>query len=262
MNSPQLPRLLPLLAAAVFAVSAPAVILLDDDFDAYADGDLAGQGSWTLNSGANAGNGSITVDGGSVLLVPDSSGTAAGNTNVYHTWTPAVAVTDTFFYGVDVTVLGVTVSGDRPTFVATGSGTASNRAQTNFRGWSVNPGPVTQFDLANNGAPNINFDSVVTPTITYRLVVERNASNTIYFFAQSPLDPLTPYYTGGASTGGTINSFSIVIGDIASAGTQLRLDNVVVATTFNEAAMIPEPASLAALAGLAALAAAGRRRRG
>lgn len=212
----------PLLVASLLTSIASlgqGAVLFEDNFDTYADGSLAGQGGWTLLSGNGDG---VSVSAGQVSIAGDSTLDVINS--------PSWDATTDVYLGLDLTVHSVTTSGSRDDFLTLGG----NRLRSSIRDWG------TDFDLINNGAQNLPVD-----TTTYRLIGHYVAGTSeIWWLSTSPDESIT-YWSGNAG-GGARSALDFR----ANGNYNLTIDNLIVATTWAEAAAIPEPALSVLMAGL------------
>jgi trimeric autotransporter adhesin len=238
-----------------------------DDFNSYANGNLAGttadglgQGTWR-ETGATATN-PVQVNNGAVAL-------GTSGQDIYSPLTSPITLTDgsSFYIGLTIDVSAAQATGDyflhwTPTvgntsifqerlFVKSSGagfvlGYATTSGGTTAYGSSVlNFGSSYQLVLAYNdvsGALNDTFSLYVNPT---DLTTEAN--NTAY---------LNSGYVGTGSEQTTVAGINFRQGTAANAPT-LTADNLVVGTTFADVTTVPEPSAVAlgilgALAGLVA----------
>lgn len=225
-----------LLASCLIAQAgslAFGAIIFQDNFDAYTDGLLAGQGGWTAVAGTGEG---VTVAGGKLLL--------AGDTTLDTLQSPAWSGAGDLYFGIDLKVSSAATAGGRPLVARFGT----NRLQMTIRDWNSG----TEFDLVNNAAPNLPVDG----TTVYRAVGHYVSGISETWWVATVPQEGTTYYS--AAAGGGNQSFL----QFHAAGLfNASVDNLVVSTTWAEAALVPEPAAWTALLGLSGLGLAAWRRR-
>lgn len=243
-----------LLAATIAMVgmvgTTGAAIIVQDDFS-YVDGTLAGNGAaasgWN-EAWANSFGNDISVSGGVVV----STYSVNGHRVDRQLDATAAAFTDggaeddgtTVFIGIDWQ-FGNVYSG----LELTNGGT-----DFNVQLGTVYGGPELTATNVAGGADSLTF---ATTASVKRYVIQID-------FDDTNGDSYT-LYEDGVSLGSRSNvgdlSFDTVgFGNFITGGTLVHGDNLVIATTFNEAALIPEPGSLALL-GLGGLVTLLRRRR-
>jgi len=242
----------------VATMGVRAAALFADNFNGYANGDLAGQGPWVQNGAsaltpAQVLNGRVTlgssgqdlnaplsspfslVDGTSFFIGATINLSAANATGDYFLhWSPAASST-IFISRVEARSSG---TGFQLGYVET-SGTG---ASLTWGTQVLNFGQDYRMVLAYNvvaGAVDDTANLYVDPTDN---LVEGN--NTAY------LSDTWNSVTAETTTMGAIN---LRQGTLANAPT-LSIDNLGVATTFAEVAAVPEPSSVSLLGGFGLLA--------
>lgn len=233
--------------------SAPAVLLVNETFT-YPDGNLVGQGGWTAHSGA--GNKPIQVSSGAISLDQSS-----GSGEDVNTPFAAIGAGDVIYAGFDLTLAsGQTVDPD-----ANGLYFAHFKdAAFGFRArvFATAPTGAGDFGIALDGdgsTPSATWGMDLSFDTTYRAVVsyDFDTGNTkLWLNAASEGDTSISDNAGTAST--AVESFAFRQSNDYT-GSQ-TIDNLRVATTFSEAALVPEPSSTALL-GLGGLALLIRRKR-
>jgi PEP-CTERM motif-containing protein len=237
--------------------SALASVAFSDDFNSYANGNLAGtttdatgQGTWK-ETGATATN-PIQVNNGAVSI-------GTSGQDIYSALTTPITMTDgsSFYIGVTVNVSAAQATGDYFLHWSTPAGTTSTFQERLFAkssgagfvfGYATTAGGTTaygssvlnfgtsyQLVLAYNdvtGTLNDTFSLYLNPTDT-----TTEANNTAY---------LTSGYVGTGAEQTTVSAINFRQGTAANAPT-LTADNLVVGTTFSDAAVfpVPEPSAVA-----------------
>lgn len=221
-----LPNAIPTLGLCLgLLLPVEASILLQDNFDSHSNGNLGGQGGWVF-TGTNASD--FSVNSGKLLI----SGSTGDGVIQSSAWTSA----NDAYYGFDITFTTIATAGGRPTF----SRFNTNRAQVGARDWATG----TEFDLVNNAAAQIPFNA----STTYRMVVRNNNGVDFDTWIKTSFvagDEATPYYATTTGGGGVtyLQFLAPATGTFAA-----TVDNLIVATTWMEAAAIPEPGTFALIA--------------
>jgi hypothetical protein len=247
--------------------SALATVNFSDDFNSYVNGNLAGttmdatgQGTWK-QTGATATN-PIQINNGAVAI-------GTSGQDIYSALTTPITLTDgnSFYIGLTANVSAAQATGDYFLHWSTPAGTTSTFQERLFvkssgsgfvLGYATTAGGTTaygttvlnfntsyQLVLAYNdvaGPLNDTFSLYLNPTDT-----SVEANNTAY---------LTSGYVGTGAEQTTISAINFRQGTAANAPT-LTADNLVVGTTFADAAVfpVPEPSTvvLGVLGGMAGL---------
>lgn len=262
---------LPLLSgilAVTLASSASAAILVSEDFT-HPDGDLVGNtptpgpgAAWAAHSGA--GSNSVQVTSGAAVLQQ-----AGGGREDVSTSFAARSATATTYARFDFSLpSGQTVDPDDFGLYFThlkGSGTSGFRARVGvvspaaggdfILGFNASGSRLSIAEGASHWPTELSFDT------TYTVVTSYNAATGEAMLWLDPVNELSaslPNSAGGA-TGTEVEAFALRQSNDYT-GSQI-VDNVVVATSFDQALTgIPEPSSLALLVGFAFWGAASRRR--
>jgi PEP-CTERM motif len=236
-------------AALLFSVpAANAALFYNEEFD-YSDGALTtvSGGLWTAHSGA--GSTPVMVSSETISLVHGSG----SREDVSRTTGSVMGAGDKWYAAFDVSVTG----GSDTTYFAhfiEGSTIFESRVFVTAPAGGGN----YAIGLSNTGTVTSTWASDFTFGDTHRIVVSYDYDTHV---SNLWVDPVNE-----ASTSITVNNgFTDEIAGFAfrqSAGTSVQvIDNLAVATSFNEAlAGVPEPATLSLL-GLAGLALAGVARR-
>jgi hypothetical protein len=262
--------------AAVFAwsdasSSAVAALLYAEAFD-YADGNLVngtnGPNSpnppfWAAHSGTgtfvqvSGGTISTTAGGGSRQDVNLAAGAMLGQGQ-------------TWYAGFDLTVTGdFTLTGATEEYFAHFlQGTSSFTGRV-YIAAGQSTGDYALGIVGGSNTPSVKFPVEFNLGDTHRVVVAYtldpdNNAGTQDSFARLWVDPVneaSPFVTKVANFSNAIEAFAFRQGSTVGAGTQV-IDNLQLATTFDEASIIvPEPGTIALLA-LTAFGLVGSRRRG
>lgn len=251
-----------------------------DNFNSYANGNLAGltadalgQGTWR-QTGASAVT-PVQVNSGTVVL-------GTSGQDVYSPLAQAIAITSgsSFYIAANIDITAAQATGDYFLHWSTPVGTTSTFVSRLF---ARSSGAGFQFGylVTSGGAPVIAYGTTVLSfNIDYRVVVAYNSVagtlNDTFSVYVNPTDTAvegnnTAYVTGayGGSTSPestSVDAINLRQGTAANAPSVI-VDNLVVATTFTEGAtgigvLVPEPSTiaLASLGGLVALMAIRRRR--
>lgn len=219
-----------------------AAVLMSDNFDSYNNGNLVGQGGWAAHSGT--GNAPVQVVNGTVKLITQSASAEDVNKSLGTT----MAAGDIWYSGFDVIVGSASTGKDY--FAHFIQGTSNFAARV---GVSIGSGGkfafgllgVTQYPEQLTGF-HYNLEQV------YRVVSSYEYSSGLCTLWVDGTQVLTQnWFANNANTAYALRQGS-------SGALRLTVDNLVVATTFAEAA-IPEPATMALL-GLGGLLAVVRRK--
>jgi hypothetical protein len=241
-------RLLPSIAILATAVaSANAAVLYDSSLSTpeLSAGNLVGQDGWVAHSGANSVP--IQVGATGTTLVHGSGSREDANVPI----TP-ISAGKTYFFGLDVVVSGNSTNVYFAHFKDAGTGTdfTTRTFVTPFVGSDFT------FGLSAAGsAPDVTWGTGLSFGTTYRVVGSYTEGTNL---TKLWVNPTTEASTSISFTDPAANPVAAFALRQSSGGTQV-VSNLIVADTFNEAAAIPEPASLGLL-GLVGLA-MGRRRR-
>ncbi len=231
-----------LLMVVMLASPGFALVLMSDNFDSYTSGNLVGQGGWAAHSGA--GNVPVQVVNGTVKLITQSASAEDVNKSVGAT----MGAGDVWYAGLDVIVGSSSLGKDY--FAHFLQGTSNFAARV-----GVDIGSGGKFAFGLLGVPA--YSEALTAFVydveqTYRVVTSYNFTTGLCTMWVNGTEVLTQnWYTGNANTAYAFRQGS-------SGSLRLTVDNLVVATSYAEAA-VPEPATMALL-GLGGLLAVVRRK--
>ncbi|MEJ5260553.1 MAG: PEP-CTERM sorting domain-containing protein [Anaerohalosphaeraceae bacterium] len=203
---------------------------MSDNFNSYNNGNLVGQGGWSAHSGA--GNAPVQVVNGTVKLITQSASAEDVNKSVGTT----MGAGDIWYAGFDVIVGSASTGKDY--FAHFLQGTSNFAARV---GVSIGTGGKFAFGLLGTTTyPEVltGFDYNVEQV--YRVVSSYDYSSGLCTLWIDGTQVLTQnWFTNNANTAYAFRQ---------GTGGSLRLtvDNLVVATTYAEAA-VPEPATMALL---------------
>lgn len=252
-------KLLTLVALVAFTFQQlSGAIHFFDDFNSYEDGNLAGvtqdavgQGPWRQTG--TVATAPIQVNNGKVLL-------GTSGQDVYAPLNSPISLTEgaTFYIGLTLDVTSAQATGD---YFIHFTPTAGNTSIFNERLFVRSAGDGFAFGYNGSSGGSVNYSSTELSFDTpYRLVlaytVVSGALNDTFALYVNPADEAvesnnTPYMTSGYQGTGaessTVAAINLRQGTAANAPA-LSVDNLVVSTTFAEAAPIPEPSALALLA--------------
>jgi len=252
-------HILILSAASVLLSSANATVLFTEDFEDYALGSqINGQGGWTADSSYTIETSSFT---GTKAVESDN---ATANATLFNSFTAQAAGT-TLYFGVDV---DYRVGSANTYFMnLSDDGDLANSAGANFgaSGGVPTVGARNFFQAASS-----NDDGNPPARVEYgdpaRIVITLSSSgangvgvyDTTTIWSSSTNSIISSYtHTTGVDV---LDTFIGSRGGDTS-GNSFVMDNIVIATTFSEAATIPEPSTFALLAGFCGLASIALRRR-
>lgn len=234
--------------AAAFAHDSRAALIIGDDFDAYADGRLStvSGGVWTSSSTTLVASASGVADSGTKYV---ELGTSASEISASRTFS-AIPATGTYWvqFSVQANFTNTDLSSTRPQ-IRFGDG-ASNIVTILFRD-DLDVFRVSYVSTAGGSATNVDTTIKYTDnewhTFTYGIDLT-NKTASIYLDGQAVVSFSFSSYN-------SLNRFDIrsLIPTTATAGSSLRIDSIGFYDT-NPLATIPEPAAIAFLAGLSALA--------
>jgi PEP-CTERM motif len=228
-----------------------ANILFSDNFNSYSSGNLVGQGGWAAHSAA--GLIPVQVSGGAISLVQGSG----SREDVNHDLGATMGAGDTWYYAFNVSVSGFS---NIVYFASFLQGTANYEGRL-----FVGPSTGSDFTFGLSGTSSSMVSSWGTPLTygtPYRVVVS-------YAFDTQAVslwvNPVNQASTSISDTGSFQDAVTAISFRQASASNTEVIDNLVVATTFQEAltgVSVPEPSTLALglLGGLAGLVALRRKR--
>jgi hypothetical protein len=258
-----------LAALGAYSRSANAATYLMEDFSTYADGNLVGQNDWTQLGGTATAP--IQVSGGQVVIPAavgdnqdayhnNSAGSIAapgvGTTSIYVGLKMSVQTAPTVGFPPNPSYFAALYTGDNA------SGFANERLFASASGSGyVLSGKVT----GQAGAPFATGTTVLDFDTVYNIIVRANmvagaGNDTLQVYVnptQGDVNLETPYLTAVIGTGSDPTGIgSLVLSQFGNASTLaagVTINSIVMADSFAEAAMVPEPSSLL-LAGVAGLA--------
>lgn len=227
-----------------FAVSASASIVLFEQFD-YVDGPLLGTGGWVSSSGTAS---TLLVASGQAVLKEDGSAPEDLNKSFPNS-------AGDMYFGADFTVddLGTPYVGTDNEYFIHFKDTGFNFSARVDIVAAAGGGDFSVGLGTDESTADVTWATDLTYATTYRLVVKYDQVinqaemwiNPVSAASTSALGEDRPFAGDVVSAIGIRESFS-------SAGETVRVDNIVVGTTFGDV-LVPEPASLA-LMGLGGLA--------
>ena len=254
--------------SAALLQHAKATVILSDDFNSYANGNLVGQGTWA-QTGATATT-PVQVNGGAVTI---------GNTgqDVYDPFSSAVTLGDgqSLYFGLAINVSAAQATGDYFMHFTPDAGNSSLFYDRLFIK-STTGGYLLGLEGTAGGGATVTYGTTVLSLNTsYNIVLAYNyfsatPSNSVDSVYVNPTDSTvgnnTAYLTAawGSANMDTnrIAAVNFRQGSALNAPT-LTVDNLIIATTFSDiVAPVPEPSTiaLAALGGGACLLAYRRKR--
>ena len=233
--------------------TARAAVVLSDNFDTYTDGDLVGQGGWTI-TGTSVVN-PIQVSGGA----DNVASLVATGQDAYKAFTAPVTKNDgeSLATSMTVNVSAASAAGDYFTHLSSPAGTTNNFYQRLFARSSDTGFQLGLVDTSGTGSV-ITYGTAVLPFATDHDVdvtwnfVPGGTNNDTFTVTVNGTPYLTHTWTSTAiSEPTTIEAFNFRQGGSTS-GPTLTVDDVVVDA-------VPEPAAVA-LIGLASVGLLRRRR--
>jgi PEP-CTERM motif len=264
--------LLPGVILAAFPLGSQATVSFYDDFNSYANGNLAGtaqdalgQGTWRQTSTANATP--VQVNNGTVVL-------GTSGQDVYAPLTSPISITDgsTFYIGATVDLTAAQATGDYFLHFTPTVGNSSIFPERLYAK-SSGAGFVFGYDGASGGTVNYS-STVLNLNTSYRIVLAytgvNGTLNDTFALYVNPTDTsvegnnsayLTSGYVGTGAESTTVAAINLRQGSAANAPSVI-LDNLTVATLFSDAAPVPEPSTIAffVMGGFASLVALRRKR--
>lgn len=247
------------------AVSANAARIFTETFDSYgaSDGDALNTlgTNWTANSAYTL-TSNVNTEGLALF-----SGT--GGSNAAISYNLGTTLTDTFYVGVD---FDYGINGAGGNFFLFGLSNGADDANTAAAVFGSNGTPtVTARAFGDSGysaGSTLNYGDEAGITGSVRLVMEvsKSGANGANYdtITITDITGTTTYSTVTGDIGvSELDTVYARLGGVAGNGQSARmlLDNLSVATTFADAASIPEPSAFAMLAGLCGLASVAIRRR-
>ena len=264
--------LLPGVILTSFPLGSQATVYFYDDFNSYANGNLAGttqngvgQGTWAQTS--TSATTPVQVNNGTVVL-------GTSGQDVYAPLTSPISITDgsTFYIGATVDLTDAQSTGDYFLHWTPIVGSSTIFTERLFAK-SSGAGFVFGYDASSGGTVNYS-STVLNFNTSYRVVLAytgvNGTLNDTFALYVDPIDTsvegnntayLTSGYVGTGAESTTVAGINLRQGTAANAPSVI-LDNLTVATLFNEAAPVPEPSSVAlfVMGGFAGLVALRRKR--
>jgi hypothetical protein len=260
--------LLPGVILTSFPLGSQATVYFYDDFNSYANGNLAGttqngvgQGTWAQTS--TSATTPVQVNNGTVVL-------GTSGQDAYAPLTSPISITDgsTFYIGATVDLTAAQATGDYFLHFTPTVGNSSIFPERLYAK-SSGAGFVFGYDGASGGTVNYS-STVLNLNTSYRIVLAytgvNGTLNDTFALYVDPTDTsvegnnsayLTSGYVGTGAESTTVAAINLRQGSATSAPSVI-LDNLAVATLFSDAAPVPEPSSVAffvmgGFAGLVAL---------
>lgn len=246
------PTLLAISVLALLSNHSHAAQILSETFT-YADGNLVGNSTWAAHSGAAATP--IQVGTGAITLA--LGGGSREDVNILPSSGLPLAAGGTLYSSFDVTVTGAAAVSSATYFAhffpTTGSFVYESRVFV-----TSSSGSDFTFALGSSSTPSQTWATGLTFGETYTVV-------TSYDFDTGAskiwVDPTSELSTSLSLTGSIGNGLEGYALRQAAGSSSLKIDNLVLATSFADLSAVPEPSSTAALAGLVVLGAVATRRR-
>jgi len=255
-------------------MSAPtlrATVNFSDNFDSYANGNLAGttqdavgQGTWRQTSTSAATP--VQVNNGTVVL-------GTSGQDVYSALNTPISITSgsTFYIGATLDLTAAQATGDYFLHFSNPAGTTTVFEERLFAK-SSGAGFVFGYDGSSGGTVNYS-STVLNLNTSYRVVLAytevSGAVNDTFALYVNPTDTSvegnnTPYmtsgYVGTGAESATVAAINLRQGAAANAPSVI-VDDLSVGTTFAEIAPVPEPGTMALLGmGIAVFALMRRRK--
>lgn len=236
------------------ASSADAAILLSDDFTRATDGSLTGTdpsvgGTWTSFSGTS---GEVQVTAGIVTL------TDANSEDTGAAFQGGALNSGTIYYGFNVAVTdpGSYDGTDYEYFALLKNDASDFTSRLDVAAFSASG---YRFGIAgSSGTADAAWGVDLDYGASYRVVVEFDFTSGVSTLFVNPTSLSSTSITSAADTVPELTQFAFRQSS-ASPDFTGTVDDLIVATSFNEAALVPEPSSLL-LGALGALALIRRRR--
>ncbi len=215
-------------ALGLAAQTASAAPLTSDEFP-YPDGNLVGAGGWTAHSGA--GSNPIQVASGQAVVVHGSGSREDANTTF-------AAQTGAVYYGIDISVddLGVPYPAGTLTYFAHFKDAATNFRGRLFLAPPTGAGNYTVGISTLGGSADATWATDLTYGVAYRIVVKYDQdTNQAQLWVDATIESDTSILgADGTDPGQSMVGFALRQSSTTAAET-IRVDNLCVATNFNEA---------------------------
>lgn len=231
--------------SALAAVSSQGAVLYNSSDFSFTDGDIVGQDNWAAHSAAASVPVQVNV-AGEITLTQGSGSREDVNVGV----TP-IAVGQTYYYGFDMVVSGGSTNVYFAHFKDSAFDFTTRLFLTAFTGSDFTLGLS-----ASSSNPDVTWATGLDFGTLYRVIGSYSADDQLTRVWVNPVDESSTSISFTDSAAAAVSAFAL---RQASGNSTQIVSNVIVATTFNEAAIIPEPTA-ALLGGLGLLTLLRRRR--
>lgn len=220
--------------SACFAGSASAVVLVSETFS-YPDGNITDQAAWSSFDGSTS---FVQIASGEAVV------THGGGSREDVTTTFTDLTTGTVYAGFDFSVddLGAPYSGtDAEYFAHFEAGTFVGRVDI---GAPASTGDFSVGLATFSGTADVLFPTDLSFDVVYRAVVAYDIDEDQATLWIDPVSEASTSVVGADGTASlTVSGFNLRQSN-SSEDESVRVDNLVIATSFDEALVIPEPASV------------------